>query len=188
MQPSAKADKVGEAYRALYASLSKLPNPSISLSEIKFVSPDNPIARDVLEILGRQPTSLPTRTRREKLGDMPIEEALVYPRPRNHSQQAGLLEKPKDLEELWTASPTNMTPNQFTVTFTKQPFMVTRAIPAGFDPQLSPVIEFATDYKLRDGHVVTTKVQVAMQHDVGFYGIVLKQWDESSDYVIIHCK
>src|SRR5437660_12395963 len=43
-------DRVGPAaaYRAVHASLRKLGDPWLSSSEIKVVSPSNPIARDVL--------------------------------------------------------------------------------------------------------------------------------------------
>jgi hypothetical protein len=78
--PIATPDRIGDAYRAVYGSLSKVPASSVSLSEIKLVSPENPIARDVLEIQRRFPGRIPTRTRRPKLGDLAIEEAYIYPR------------------------------------------------------------------------------------------------------------
>src|SRR5437899_1992389 len=78
--PSVHAETIGEAYRAVYASLSKLPELSVSLTEIKLVKPDNPIARDVLDIVRRYPPGrLPTRSRRPNLGGVAIDEVYIYP-------------------------------------------------------------------------------------------------------------
>src|SRR3954462_9877886 len=53
--------KVGDAYGAVYAAMSRLPHPSISLSDIKLVAPDNPIAADAISIRDRYAARIPTR-------------------------------------------------------------------------------------------------------------------------------
>jgi hypothetical protein len=55
--------------------------PWVSMSEIKLISPNNPIARDVLEIQRRYPARIATRSRRPQLGDIAIEEVYIYPPP-----------------------------------------------------------------------------------------------------------
>jgi hypothetical protein len=78
--PAVTHEKLGEAYRAVYASLSKVPAPTVSLSEIKLVSPDNPIVRDVLDIpLRYSPDRLATSSHKATLGSMAVEEVYVYP-------------------------------------------------------------------------------------------------------------
>ena len=56
-------DRVGPAatYRAVHDALRKLGKPSVSSSEIKVVSPSDPIAKDVLAIMARHPGRLSTR-------------------------------------------------------------------------------------------------------------------------------
>src|SRR5262249_13992443 len=72
--PSVNGEKIGEAYGIVYTSLSKVPSPWISLSEIKLVSPSNPMTRDVLELQRRHPGRTPLRTRRPHLGGLSIDE------------------------------------------------------------------------------------------------------------------
>jgi hypothetical protein len=45
---SVHAERLGNAYGAVYACLRRLPNPPFSLSEIKLVQAHNPIARDAI--------------------------------------------------------------------------------------------------------------------------------------------
>jgi hypothetical protein len=71
---------VGDAYLALYGALRRIPNPRITLTDIKIVDPDSPIARAAIEVRDRFPARLPTRYKGERLGDLAIEEAYVYPR------------------------------------------------------------------------------------------------------------
>jgi hypothetical protein len=79
--PMVNAEKPGQAYPALYASLSKIPNSSVQLSEIKLVNDANPIARDAIMLRRQYPGMMPNKFPGKCLGDVPIEEAYVYPLP-----------------------------------------------------------------------------------------------------------
>lgn len=68
------------AYREAYGVLG-VDNPWISVSEVKLIGADNPIARDILDIQRRYPGTSPTRIRRTALGSLAIQEASVYPPP-----------------------------------------------------------------------------------------------------------
>ncbi len=74
-------DRVGPAaaYRAVHASLQKLDELGVSSSEIKIVSPSNPVAKDVLAIMARHPGRLPTRFGGKTLGSMEVEQTYIYP-------------------------------------------------------------------------------------------------------------
>ncbi|MGL4555004.1 MAG: hypothetical protein ACRC33_27875 [Gemmataceae bacterium] len=85
--PRFSTDKLADTYRAVYASLSKIPDPVVSLSEIKVISPDNPIARDVFDILRKYPGRMPTVSRRPRLGEMAVTETYVYPEPRQTARR-----------------------------------------------------------------------------------------------------
>lgn len=67
------------AYRAVQASLQKLGELSVSGSEIKVVSPGNPIARDLLAIMARHPGRFSTRFGGKTLGSMAVEQTYIYP-------------------------------------------------------------------------------------------------------------
>jgi len=74
-------DGVGPAaaYRAVHASLQKLGESWVSSSQIKVISPNNPIAKDVLSILARRRGRLATRFVGKTLGTMAVEEIYIYP-------------------------------------------------------------------------------------------------------------
>jgi hypothetical protein len=72
---------IADAYRELYAALRRLPDARLSLSDIKILDPDDPVARDAIRARDRVPGRLPKRYRGERLGDLAIEEAYIYPRP-----------------------------------------------------------------------------------------------------------
>jgi hypothetical protein len=76
-------DTVGPAaaYRAVDASLQKLGESWVSGSEIKVkvISPNNPIARDVLAITTRYPGRLATRFDGKTLGSMDVDQTYIYP-------------------------------------------------------------------------------------------------------------
>jgi hypothetical protein len=74
-------DRVGPAaaYRAVHTSLRKLGEAWVSSSEIKVVSPSNPIARDVLAIMARHPGRLATRFGGKTLGSTSVEQVYIYP-------------------------------------------------------------------------------------------------------------
>jgi len=77
------------AYREAYGVLQSMDSPWISMSEVKLISPQNPIAQDVLEIQRHHPGRTPTRTRRSQLGNVAIDEAYIYP-PRIRQQHGPL--------------------------------------------------------------------------------------------------
>lgn len=74
-------DRVGPAaaYRAVHASLQKLGETGVASSEIKVVSPTNPIAKDVLAIVARHPGRLAPRFSGNTLGSMAVEQVYIYP-------------------------------------------------------------------------------------------------------------
>ncbi len=72
--------RVGDAYRTLYACLTKIPNNSVAISEVMMVPASDPIARAALALRDRKPEWLPVRYQGKRLGDQPIEEAYIYPK------------------------------------------------------------------------------------------------------------
>lgn len=67
------------AYRAVHASLRKLGETWISSSEIKVISPNNPIAKDILAVMARRPSRLASRFGGKRLGSMAVEQVYIYP-------------------------------------------------------------------------------------------------------------
>jgi hypothetical protein len=65
------------AYRAVHESLRKLGKFSVASSEIKVISPNNPIAKDVLEIMRRHPGRSATGS--TTLGSLAVEQTIIYP-------------------------------------------------------------------------------------------------------------
>jgi hypothetical protein len=72
---------LADAYRAIFAALRQIPNAAITLSQIKLVAPDNPIAAEVIDIRDRYPARWATRYLGQSLGKVFIEEAYIYPWP-----------------------------------------------------------------------------------------------------------
>lgn len=77
---SVTPEKSGEAYGTLYVCLSRLPDSSVSLSEVKLVQASDPIARDAVAVRERHPGFSPIRYNGKRLGNLAIEEAYIYPR------------------------------------------------------------------------------------------------------------
>jgi hypothetical protein len=75
-------DSLGKAYRTVYASLSKLPNPWVGFSDIKLVAGNGQLAMAAAEIRDRGVAPLATVYRGKNLGGTPIEEAYIYPERR----------------------------------------------------------------------------------------------------------
>lgn len=67
------------AYRAVRASLQKLGDSGISSSEIKVVSPNKPIAKDVLALMARYPGQSASRFVGKTLGSLAVEQTHIYP-------------------------------------------------------------------------------------------------------------
>ena len=79
--PSVDEGTLVEAYRKVYASLSKIPDSAVSLSDIKLINDENPIAQDVIAIRDRYPARVPRRFRGKRIGNLSIVEAYIYPPP-----------------------------------------------------------------------------------------------------------
>ncbi|MFM7318201.1 MAG: hypothetical protein ACKO5E_14750, partial [bacterium] len=67
------------AYRAVHDSLQKLGDTWIASSEIKVVSPRNPIVKDVLSIMDRYPGRSSMRYGGTLLGSLEVEHVYIYP-------------------------------------------------------------------------------------------------------------
>jgi hypothetical protein len=70
---------IADAYRSVYAALRPMKDASLSVSEIKLIAPDNPIAVDALAIRQRFSARMPSRYNGKRLGQLAIEEAYIYP-------------------------------------------------------------------------------------------------------------
>ena len=79
--PSVDEGTLVEAYRKVYASLSKIPDSAVSISDIKLINDENPIAQDVIAIRDRYPARVPRRFRGKRIGNLSIVEAYIYPPP-----------------------------------------------------------------------------------------------------------
>jgi hypothetical protein len=79
--PEVDFEKPGDAYGKVYVSLSKVPDCSISLSEIKLVNGTNPVARAAVALRDRHKGMVPTRFHGKRLGNLAVEEAYIYPPP-----------------------------------------------------------------------------------------------------------
>jgi hypothetical protein len=71
-------DGPAAAYRAVHAAHRKLRECSISSSEIKVISPSNPIAKDALELMARRPGAV-IESGDRTLGSVDVEHAYIYP-------------------------------------------------------------------------------------------------------------
>jgi hypothetical protein len=67
------------AYRALQKSQQQLIGTTISLVDVKLIGASNPITRDVLKIQRQYSGSAPIRFGGARLGNVSVEEALIYP-------------------------------------------------------------------------------------------------------------
>jgi hypothetical protein len=67
------------AYRSLYTLVDSLGPLWVNRFELKLVEPRNPIARDVLGILNRYPSPLPTRYGGKRLGNVAVDDSYIYP-------------------------------------------------------------------------------------------------------------
>jgi hypothetical protein len=84
VSPSVDSDGLAKAYRRLHPLVRNLSAPvEIDPLEIKLIGPSNPIARDVVAVLGRftGTSRLPILWGGKELGNVSIEEAYLYPLP-----------------------------------------------------------------------------------------------------------
>ena len=89
------------AYRALQGSLNPLQGFPLSLSDIKLIGKDNPITRDVVDILARFPGSIANRLRGQQLGGVSIEEGYIYPAYLFSARGTGPMTQDEVLRELF---------------------------------------------------------------------------------------
>lgn len=66
------------AYRAVHAALRKLGESWVPSSAIKVISPNNPVAQDVLAVMARHPGRLATRFDGKTLGSTAVEQTYIY--------------------------------------------------------------------------------------------------------------
>jgi hypothetical protein len=93
------------AYRAVADAMSELPDPRLSMSEIKLVGGGEAAARELLEVVPSHLAKTPTSPSRSVFGGVPIDEVYVYPvgkRPHTDlsDDQKRLLESLYSLNEL----------------------------------------------------------------------------------------
>jgi hypothetical protein len=73
--------KVGDAYGLAYVSLSRVQDCSISLSEIKLISPENAIAKQALLLRERHKGRHAIHLRVQRFATLSVDEVFIYPRP-----------------------------------------------------------------------------------------------------------
>ena len=134
------------AYSVLQTSLQRLPGIPLSLSEIKLVGADNPITKDVLTILDRNPGRLATRYGGKKLGGMTIESAYIYPRQYHVGHDIRPMAEADVLHEIFELmkrGPGDLFPASITLrdghSFEGIPFSIQ------MDSQRSVVVQFVVD-------------------------------------------
>ncbi len=84
VSPVVDTEGIAKAYRLLHPLVRARPQPTwIDPLKIKLIGPSNPIAQDALAIPGRTPgpSACPIRWGGKKLGNLSVEEVLLYPVP-----------------------------------------------------------------------------------------------------------
>ena len=83
VSPEVDEERVGKSYLWLYSSLSKILESvvDLSISHIKLLPPNNPIARAVIEFQRRHPNRRPRRVYRRRFGSITAQDAYIYPEP-----------------------------------------------------------------------------------------------------------
>jgi len=69
------------AYRTIHTVMRDLGQLRVDRFEVKLVGPEDPITKDVLDILARYPGPLATRYGGRRLGDVSIDDLYIYPPP-----------------------------------------------------------------------------------------------------------
>jgi hypothetical protein len=147
--PLVEQKGLAEAYRVLQASMQKLPGIPLSLSDIKLVGADNPIAKDVLRILARYPGRVATRYGGKQLGSMTIDDAYIYPQPSNWQDSSSMAKEDvlREIFRLMNRGPGILQPSRIMVrdgsSFEGIPFSIQmgshRAIVVQFIDNTEPV-------------------------------------------------
>jgi len=78
--PAVDPGDLGEALRRVYAALAKIPDGSVSPSEITLLTDTDPIARAAVALRDRYPSRDPKPYHAQRLGRLAIEELWIYPR------------------------------------------------------------------------------------------------------------
>jgi hypothetical protein len=77
---SVDSGTVGDAYRTLYACLKRIPDPWVSVSNVRIIRASDSAAKAASAARDRNPMRLPFRFRGSQLGDLSVEEAYIYPK------------------------------------------------------------------------------------------------------------
>lgn len=77
---SVNATNVGDAYRTLYRCLGNLSLPRVSLSDVKLLSANDPIAEDAISTRDRHRGRTVVRVHGGRMGSLSFDEAHIYPR------------------------------------------------------------------------------------------------------------
>lgn len=104
--PAFDDKKPGKSFPAVYDSLSKVPDSTVELGlDIRLVNDRNPIARDAAKIAGHPSKKEPIHCRGPRLGNLPIEEAYIHPKPEVPVRQAFIVtyKRGQDKDQ-WLAS------------------------------------------------------------------------------------
>jgi hypothetical protein len=67
------------AYRMVVDALPGIPHASITMSDVKLIGENDPIAKDVLSIQEKHPGPTAARSRQCRLGNLEIDEVYIYP-------------------------------------------------------------------------------------------------------------
>jgi hypothetical protein len=96
----------GAAANLVYDSVGKVPDLTISPAlDLFAINDQNPAARAALKIAGRPGKKEGTRYRGSRLGNLPIEEAYIYPKPEIPVRQAFIVTCVRDDQTgRWSAS------------------------------------------------------------------------------------
>jgi hypothetical protein len=126
-----------DAYRAVYSCLQKIPSTLISISEVKIIQTGNPVAADAIAIRDRYPAKTPTRYAGDRLGNLSIDEAYIYPKSSAFSHQ--------DVTQMivsMMAGPESTPSYEFVLANGS----IIRAVPIGFESRSGKMqIKFLTD-------------------------------------------
>jgi hypothetical protein len=147
--PVVEAKGPAGAYRDLQASLQHLEGIPVSLSDVTLIGREDPITRDVTNLLTRHPGRLPIRFGGKRLGHMIINDAYIYPVGITETQTPGSMTRDQVLQELFrlmTCGTSSVAPSKIVLkngsTFTGAPFSIQS------DRQRPVIIQFVADGEL----------------------------------------
>ena len=72
---------IAAAYRLAHSLIRPLGTLWVEWSDVKLVSPENPVAKDVLAIVAKYNDRMATRYGGKRLGNVSIDGAYIYPSP-----------------------------------------------------------------------------------------------------------